>query len=382
MEQDLHNQLLAAQARIKELESRLNQQSDQLQFFVQHAPVAMAMFDLDLRYLIASEKYVRDWIGNRPYLEESHFELFPDMLEKWKETYRRCLKGVTETCLEDPFQHRDGSIDYIDWVTTPWYNQKNEIGGIILYADRVNDRVADKKKLLGLNKEIQKNREKLESLVYAISHNLQQPLMACLSVLELARDSHQEGQFQNIQKRYQYLEATQRRMLASLQGFLTHTHLDDPTGMHPVNLNEIVDEICANLQTEIELKAVSIKVPKLPIIQANEFEMMALFQNIMANAIRHNVHAQPYVQIDFTEEGDFWQFRIQDNGPGIPLEKQETIFEHSRPHNNTKAEQEIGIGLAFCRRIVKSLDGKIWLVSAPDQGTSVSFTLPRVTERS
>ncbi|MFK7922325.1 MAG: ATP-binding protein [Bacteroidia bacterium] len=382
MEQDLHTQLLAAQARIKELENRLNQQSDQLQFFVQHAPVAMAMFDLELKYLIASEKYVQDWVGKRPYLGKSHFELFPDMLEKWKETYRRCLKGVTETCLEDPFQHRDGSIDYIDWVTTPWYNHDDEIGGIILYADRVNDRVEDKKKLLRLNGEIKQNKEKLESLVYAISHNLQQPLMACLSVLELARDSHQAGQFQNIQKRYQYLEATQRRMLASLQDFLAHTHLDDPTGIHSVNLNEIVDEICENLQTEIELKSIALKIPKLPIIQANEFEMMALFQNIMANAIRHNAHPQPYVQIDFTEEGDFWQFCIQDNGPGISLEKQETIFEQSRPHDNTKSEQEIGIGLAFCRRIVKSLNGKIWLDSTPDQGTSVSFTLPRVTGNS
>lgn len=121
MEQkDLKAALEAAQARIRELEAQLGQHNEQLQYFVQQAPVGMAMFDQDLNYLVASEKYVRDWIGKREYIGQSHFELFPYMLDKWKDTYKRCLKGVTETCLEDPFQHQDGSIDYIDWVTTPW----------------------------------------------------------------------------------------------------------------------------------------------------------------------------------------------------------------------------------------------------------------------
>ncbi|MEL7531082.1 MAG: ATP-binding protein [Bacteroidota bacterium] len=382
MEQDLGAELIAAQARIKELENRLNQQSDQLRFFVQQAPVAMAMFDKELNYLIASGKYVQDWIGKREYIGESHFELFPDMLDKWKETYRRCLKGVTETCLEDPFKHRDGSVDYIDWVTTPWYDQQNEIGGLILYAERVNERVEDKKKLLRLNRQIKDHKEKLESLVYAISHNLQQPLMACLSVLEFAKESHRQGQYQSIQKRYQYLEATQKRMLASLQDFLAHAQLEEPTGIYPVNLNELIDEICENLQSEIEAKEIDFRVPKLPIIQANEFEMMALFQNIIANAVRHNNQDQAFVQVNFQAEGDFWQFSISDNGAGIPIEKQANIFEYARPVNTENQAHQMGIGLAFCRRIVKSLNGKIWLDSTPQQGTTVSFTLPKESDHS
>lgn len=380
MEQDLHDKLLAAQARIKELENRLNQQNDQLRFFVQQAPVAMAMFDTGLNYLIASEKYERDWMGGRAYIGKSHFDLFPDMLEKWKDTYRRCLKGVTETCLEDPFRHKDGSIDYIDWVTTPWYDQQNEVGGLILYAERVNERVEDKEKLIRLNRQIKNNKEKLESLVYAISHNLKQPLMACLSVLELAKGSHKTGQYQNIQQRYQYLEATQKRMLASLEDFLAHTHLGQPTGIYPVKLNELIDEICENLQSQIEQKGIDIKVPKLPIIYANEFEMMALFQNIIANAVRHNEHEQAFVHIDFKADDDFWQFRISDNGPGIPLEKQEHIFEYARPVSSHEHKGQAGIGLAFCRRIVQSLNGKIWIASTPQKGTSVSFTLPRESD--
>lgn len=380
MEQDLRAELIAAHARIKELESRLNQQSDQLRFFVKQAPVAMAMFDKDLNYLIASEKYVQDWIGKRDYLGISHFTLFPDMLDKWKETYRRCLKGVTESCLEDPFRNKDGSVDYIDWVTTPWYDQKNEVGGLILYAERANERVEDKEKLLRLNRQIKGHKEKLESLVYAISHNLQQPLMACLSVLEFAKESHEKQQHQSVEKRYQYLEATHKRMLASLEDFLAHAHLEEPIGIYPVALNELVDEICENLQSEIEAKEIDFRVPKLPIIHANEFEMMALFQNIIANAVRHNHHEQAFVQIDFLPEGDFWQFSIKDNGEGIPVEKQAEIFEYTRPVNNKHAERQLGIGLAFCRRIVKSLNGKIWLESTPTQGTTVTFTLPRESD--
>ncbi|MEL6651554.1 MAG: ATP-binding protein [Bacteroidota bacterium] len=378
MEQkDLKAALEAAQARIRELEAQLGQHNEQLQYFVQQAPVGMAMFDQDLNYLVASEKYVRDWIGKREYIGQSHFELFPYMLDKWKDTYKRCLKGVTETCLEDPFQHQDGSIDYIDWVTTPWYNNQNEIGGLILYAERVNERVADKEKLKRLNRQIRSQKEKLESLVYAISHNLQQPLTACLSVLELAKNGHQHLEPQSMQKNYQYLEATQRRMLASLQNFLDHTHLENPTGLHSVNLNELIDEICENLQNQIEERGIEIRVPKLPIIQANEFEMMALFQNIMVNAVRHNRSEEAFVEIDFREDGEVLEFMIHDNGPGMPLEKQALIFEHAREVAHGDNEPAYGIGMPFCRRIVKSLNGKIWLESEVGLGTKVFFTLPR-----
>ena len=112
-----------------------------LSVFVEFAPAAIAMFDRDMKYLAASRRYLADYrLGNQDVVGRSHYEIFPEIPERWKEIHRRCLAGATESADEDPFPREDGSMDWVRWEIHPWHEHAGEIGGIMLFSEVITER--------------------------------------------------------------------------------------------------------------------------------------------------------------------------------------------------------------------------------------------------
>ena len=378
MVKDLQSQLKEALAQVSELQQQLSNQEARLKYFVQHAPAAMAMFDREMNYICASQKYIEVWLRGRKYQGMNHYELFPDVPERWKETHRRCLRGVTESCEEDPYQRHSGDIDYIDWITTPWYDDNHETGGLILYAEKVNERVEDKEKLLKLNEELRHSNQKLEAFLYAISQNLREPLFSCVSMAELAQSDWQDQDQMALKSRLDYLLTTARRLLATVDGFVDHASGGlNPIKLHPVDLNQVVGLVRENLHAVIEQKEALVQHPVLPVIQANEFEMLALFQHLITKGIKHSASLPPIVEIKVEEGDHLWQFQVHNNGASIPEDEQAEIFNLFRRSDEDMDDEELGIGLPLCKRIVKNMRGRIWVESAPGRGVTFFFTLPK-----
>ncbi len=113
-----------------------------LELFIRYAPSAIAMFDRDMRYLSVSRRFLEDYgIADQEVVGRLHYEVFPEMPERWREIHRRCLAGAVERCDQDPFVRSDGKVDYVRWEIQPWYDQPGEIGGIILFSDVVTSLV-------------------------------------------------------------------------------------------------------------------------------------------------------------------------------------------------------------------------------------------------
>src|SRR3972149_351182 len=97
------------------------------------------MFDRDMRYIVASRRYLVDYdLGEQQIVGRSHYEVFPEIPERWKEIHRRCLAGAIEKADEAPSPRQDGRLDWVRWEIHPWYESTGEIGGIILFSE-VND---------------------------------------------------------------------------------------------------------------------------------------------------------------------------------------------------------------------------------------------------
>jgi len=113
-----------------------------LKLFVEHAPAAIAMFDSQMRYIIASRRYLTDYeIDTQEIIGKSHYEVFTEIPERWKETHRRCLAGTTERCDKDPFLRANGRMDWIRWEILPWHDSEGTIGGIILFSEVITNQV-------------------------------------------------------------------------------------------------------------------------------------------------------------------------------------------------------------------------------------------------
>jgi PAS domain S-box-containing protein len=108
------------------------------------APLGIAIFDREMRYLAASSRYITEQglPGDTPLLGRLHYEVFPEVPQRWRETHARALREGVELSHEaDLFLRADGRVDWIRWSVKPWRTDANEIGGLVLYTEFVTPSV-------------------------------------------------------------------------------------------------------------------------------------------------------------------------------------------------------------------------------------------------
>ncbi|WP_196214026.1 PAS domain S-box protein [Methanolobus vulcani] len=125
----------------KEAENKLKENEEKLRLFIEHAPVSLAMFDHDMQYIAVSRRWIRDYsLDDQNIIGESHYELFPETPDEWKEIHYRALKGevtpIEETCVT----RTDGKAQWIRGEVRPWMASDGTVGGIIHFSEEITER--------------------------------------------------------------------------------------------------------------------------------------------------------------------------------------------------------------------------------------------------
>lgn len=136
-------------AKRKLTEDRLRESEALLRLFIEHAPASIAMFDRDMCYVAVSNRWKEDFRlpADMPLAGRSHYEVFPEIPERWKAVHRRGIDGETLRADEDPYIREDGSTQWIKWEIIPWQKNDEEIGGILVAAEEITGRVLAKRAL-------------------------------------------------------------------------------------------------------------------------------------------------------------------------------------------------------------------------------------------
>ena len=121
----------------------MNMQSSEEKFrlFIEHAPAAIAVFDLGMSYLATSNRWQSLYQLAESPEGRSHYELFPDLPEELKAVHRRCLAGAVESQEAERLDLRDGSVRWVKWEARPWLGVDGDIGGIIIFSEDITERV-------------------------------------------------------------------------------------------------------------------------------------------------------------------------------------------------------------------------------------------------
>ena len=129
-------------------EARLSESRELFQLFIEHAPAALAMFDREMRYLAASNRWLEDYgLRSQEIIGRSHYEIFPEIPERWKAAHRRALAGESVHSDEDRFVRADCSVQWLRWEAHPWRTAEGAIGGIVLFTRDITEMKKDKEQL-------------------------------------------------------------------------------------------------------------------------------------------------------------------------------------------------------------------------------------------
>ena len=133
-----------------------------MEYIIEHNQSAVAVLDKNLNYLYVSQRFFKDYrIKETNIIGKNHYEVFPEIPEKWKIIHQKALSGTTLRADEDIFYRKDGSFDWTRWECRPWYAIDGSVGGIILYQEVISEQ---KRK----EEEIKKLNQRLEILIESI----------------------------------------------------------------------------------------------------------------------------------------------------------------------------------------------------------------------
>jgi PAS domain S-box-containing protein len=119
-------------------EARLKASEESLRNMVRKAPIAMAMFDTEMRYLVVSEKWLQhEKKSERNIIGKNHYEVVPEIPESWKRVHLDCLNGATHGSDREKMIRADGSVETLRWKMNPWYNAEGAIGGAVLFIEDI-----------------------------------------------------------------------------------------------------------------------------------------------------------------------------------------------------------------------------------------------------
>jgi PAS domain S-box-containing protein len=337
--------------------------------------------DFDWKYKYVNDAFLKhSKYGRAELIGHTVMEKYPG-IEKTPiyQVYKKCFEERVAIHLENEFQFPDGSMGWFELSFQPVPE------GIFILSVDITPRKQAELLLKELNEtlekravELQSSNTELERFAYVASHDLQEPLRMVSSFLHLL-ERKLEGQLDEQGRQYiGFAVDGAERMKTLIQDLLEYSRVGtSKETVTEVDCNEIMETVRSLLSLQVtELKATLI-MKKLPVIRAVHPQMLQLFQNLVANALKYHSDVPPVVEIGCNAKGVLWEFYVKDNGIGIDPKFFEKIFIiFQRLHNKTDYEGT-GIGLSICKKIVEKHGGTIRVDSEIGKGSTFYFTLPK-----
>lgn len=255
---------------------------------------------------------------------------------------------------------------------------RNEQGEPIGFAKITRD-VSERREADLRLRELASSNQDLEQFVHIASHDLREPLRKVLAFSDLLLQEEGGRLSADAFTYIGSITAATRRMQALLASLLDLTRVTSQgRAFNPCVLDEVLQDVCSDLQVVIRERGARIEVGPLPAIEADAAQMRQLFQNLIENAIKYaREGVAPQVQITAlgAAEPEHVQIAVVDNGIGFEAQYAERIFGVFQRLHTRDRYGGAGIGLAICRKICTRHGGDIRAASEPGQGARFTLRL-------
>lgn len=369
---------------LRKINRQLRHSQNLMHHVISHARSAIAVHDRNLNYVYVSDRYLEEYgLKKENIIGKHHYEIFPDLPQKWRDVHQRCLKGDVLSSAEDSYPREDGSVEWTRWECRPWYESDGSVGGIIVYTEVITEQKRQQEEKLKMQAQLQQNAklQAVGTLAGGIAHDFNNILTALLGNLNLSlfdkdlKDSTRK-----------FLSEAEK---ATLRGKnLTQQLLTLSKGGEPVteisSLEDVIRE-SAGFVLSGDSSTCCYCIPEdLWLVDIDKGQISQVIQNIVLNAS----HAMPgggtisitcanvfsrdeQSNAPLLEEGKYVKIMVQDQGIGIPANVIDKIFD---PYFSTKQKGN-GLGLAIVKSIINKHKGSISVASSPGVGSTFMIYL-------
>jgi PAS domain S-box-containing protein len=223
----------------------------------------------------------------------------------------------------------------------------------------------------------------LKQFAYFASHDLQEPLRAVGGFCQLLAEKYHGQLDAQGQQWLGYIVDGAKHMQALVEGLLRFSRVEaEGKAFVAGPAADIVAEGVRNLDAMIRESGAEITCGELPSLQADPWQLVTVFQNLIGNAIKFRSKEPPRIRVSAERNGTDWVFQVRDNGIGIDPKHHDRIFVMFQRLHRREVYPGTGIGLALCKRIVERHGGRIWLHSEPGKGSAFFFSIPAAQGKS
>ncbi len=358
-------------------------EKNQLKTFIEYTPVAIAMLDMDMKYISVSKVWKITYkLEEQDVIGKSHDELFPEITDGyWKAHYQRCLAGEIVRNDEDSFIRPDGSVEWLKWEIRPWYEDKENIGGLVMFTEIITEQKEVKEELIRAEQATIAKANFLSTM----SHEIRTPMNAVLGFTTILLQNAREDQIEHLK----LIKYSGDNLLVLINDILDFSKIEaGKIDFEKVdfNIKELIYNIQGALLEIARNKEILLKVrfdDKLPeMVMGDPVRLGQILTNLASNAVKFTETGKVIISASLVSQSEESKsmnivFEVKDTGIGIPKDKQEFIFESFTQASSETSRKYggTGLGLAISKRLIELQGSSIQLDSEPGKGSSFSFNL-------
>ncbi|MEN8109091.1 MAG: CHASE domain-containing protein [Pseudomonadota bacterium] len=251
----------------------------------------------------------------------------------------------------------------------------------------INERLNAEKELQRLNEtleqrvairtaEAERHVEELEQFAYVTSHDLKAPLRGIANLATWLEEDLSDKLSEATREQLGLLRDRVQRMNALIEGLLKYSRIGQAAhSMVSVDTGELLAEVIDSLSPPdgfiVDVAA------NMPTLYTDRLHLYQVFSNLIGNSIKHGKGEQGHVGVTVHNRGEYYEFTVTDNGPGIAPEYHDKIFMMFQTLAAKDYGSNTGIGLALVKKIVQEHGGSITLESEEGNGATFRFSWPR-----
>lgn len=359
----------------KLMQSKADKLSNRLLTTLESITDAFFMMDQNWRFSYVNQEAVRVLKTEREtMLGHEIWKVFPGSYEsEIGERYRTAMSNGTAQHFESYFEPFDS------WFEVHAYPSEE---GLAVYFRDISARKAADAELRHTMLELERSNRELQEFAYVASHDLQEPLRKIQTFSE--RISQRESLLDEEGKDYlARMSSAASRMQALIIDLLNYSRVGSRVReFEKVNMNQVCDEVVADLEATLNESGAQIKVDRLPEVFGDASQLRQLMQNLISNAIKFKSDGNsPRVQIGAEEVNKSgWTLYVSDNGIGFNVRYLDRIFSPFQRLHARDSYPGTGIGLAIVKKIVERHGASITATSQPGEGATFRIRFPTHAE--